>query len=314
MVFSFLRKKIFEKREVENFAANLDDDLNVSFWKQIGENRMFRIGEFSKITQVSIRMLRYYDEQKLLEPCLIDDSNGYRFYSADQIDQLNRIILLRDMGFGVKEMKEILRSWNPVQLKRNLLEQKKRTEETIQTENHRLRQIQGMLYDLEHQEKKLDIEIIMKQLPMQQVLSLRRVVPNYYCEAQLWAELSRYMKKIKNAESLSCFSIYHDLDYREENVDIEICVVLNHIDVVIDNKELIYRQVDGVDIAACFMIYGPYSNINRAYKEFAHWLESHPEYRMSGENRQICHVAMNNTDNPEEYITELQIPLCLTLT
>lgn len=72
---------------------------------------MFKIGEFSKITQVSIRMLRYYDEQKLLEPCFIDDSNGYRLYSADQIDQLNRIILLRDMGFGVKEMKEILKSW-----------------------------------------------------------------------------------------------------------------------------------------------------------------------------------------------------------
>ncbi len=270
---------------------------------------MFKIGEFSKITQVSIRMLRYYDEQKLLEPCFIDDSNGYRLYSADQIDQLNRIILLRDMGFGVKEMKEILKSWNPDQLKSNLLEQMKKTEENIQTEHNRLRQIQGMLYDLDHQDKKLDIEIIMKQLPMQQVLSLRRVVPNYYCESELWAELSRYMSNVKNAESLSCFSIYHDLDYREENVDIEICVALKNFDAMIESKEIIYRQVEKVDMAACFMIYGPYSNISRAYKEFAVWLERHKEYRMSGENRQICHVGMDSTDNPEEFITELQIPL-----
>ncbi len=59
------------------------------------------------------------------------------------------------------------------------------------------------------------------------------------------------------------------------------------------------------------MIYGPYSNISRAYKEFAIWLENHPEYCMSGENRQICHVAANSTDNPEEYVTELQIPIQL---
>lgn len=60
---------------------------------------MFKIGEFSKITQVSVRMLRYYDEQKLLEPCIIDDSNGYRLYSSKQIEKLNRIIIVR-LYFG----------------------------------------------------------------------------------------------------------------------------------------------------------------------------------------------------------------------
>ncbi len=271
---------------------------------------MFKIGEFSKITQVSVRMLRYYDEQKLLEPRDVDVSNGYRLYAAEQIDELNRIILLRDMGFGVKEMREMLRTWNSGQIRNNLLEQLEKTKENIQTENSRLRQIQGMLQELDQQGKKLDIEIVMKQLPRQQVLSLRRVVPNYYCEGQLWAELGQYLKGIRNTETLFGFSIYHDLDYREENVDIEICVVPDSMDVHSDSEEIISRQVEQVDMAACFMIYGPYSNISRAYHEFALWLERHSEYRMSGENRQICHVAANSTDNPEEYVTELQIPLC----
>ncbi len=275
---------------------------------------MFKIGEFSKITQVSIRMLRYYDEQKLLEPCFIDKFTGYRLYSAEQINQLNRIVLLRDMGFGVKDMKDILNSWDSGQIKQNLLEQLKKTEDNIQAEHNRLRQIQGMLRDLEHQDERLNIEIVMKQLPMQSILSLRRVVPNYYCESELWAEFGQALKTIKSMESLSGFSIYHDLDYREEDVDIEVCVVVDHIDYHIDSEKIISRQIEPVEHAACFMIYGPYSNISRAYHEFAIWLERHKEYRMSGENRQICHVAANNTDNPEEYVTELQIPLCLTLT
>ena len=53
---------------------------------------MFKIGEFSKLTQVSIRMLRYYDEAGLLKPASTDPWTGYRMYSADQIPTLTQII------------------------------------------------------------------------------------------------------------------------------------------------------------------------------------------------------------------------------
>ncbi len=43
---------------------------------------MFRIGEFSKLTQVSVRMLRYYDEMGLLKPSETDKFTNYRLYSA----------------------------------------------------------------------------------------------------------------------------------------------------------------------------------------------------------------------------------------
>ncbi len=69
---------------------------------------MFKIGEFSKLTQVTIRMLRYYDETGLLKPAKIDPWTGYRMYSSDQIPILNRIIYLRDSGFQVSEIVEIL--------------------------------------------------------------------------------------------------------------------------------------------------------------------------------------------------------------
>lgn len=67
---------------------------------------MFKIGEFSRLTQISIRMLRYYDEMGLLKPEYIDKSSGYRYYSVNQIPHLQKIALLRDLDFTVKEIKE----------------------------------------------------------------------------------------------------------------------------------------------------------------------------------------------------------------
>lgn len=52
---------------------------------------MFRIGEFSKLTQVSIRMLRYYDEAGILTPAEVDKWTGHRLYSVEQIPRLNKI-------------------------------------------------------------------------------------------------------------------------------------------------------------------------------------------------------------------------------
>ena len=72
---------------------------------------MFRIGEFSKLTQVSIRMLRYYDEQGLLKPSKTDPITGYRSYTSEQIPVLQRIIFLRDLDFQVSEIALALAHW-----------------------------------------------------------------------------------------------------------------------------------------------------------------------------------------------------------
>lgn len=278
---------------------------------------MFKIGEFSRITQVSIRMLRYYDEQELLKPSVVDKYTGYRLYEANQIEQLNRIIMLKNMGFNIKEMKEMLTSWDSKLMKENLEDQINKVKQTIKTEQARLSQIEGYLADLNKKDKKLNIQIVMKKIPTYHVLSMRKVVQNYYCEGQLWKEFGEFTKDIEDIDTKQSFSIYHDLDYREENVDIEVCIVCdNDLEFYKDytnnhlkSTNLIFRQVIGIDIAASIMIYGPYSSISSAYKEFAYWLDQHKEYRMAGENRQICHVSMCHTTDPNEYITELLIPL-----
>ena len=70
---------------------------------------MFTVGEFSRIAQVSKRLLRYYDEIGLLPPRHIDPSTGYRFYSAGQLPQLNRILALKDLGLSLEQIQRLAR-------------------------------------------------------------------------------------------------------------------------------------------------------------------------------------------------------------
>lgn len=69
---------------------------------------MFRIGEFARFTRVSVKMLRHYDEVGLLQPARVDPATGYRRYAVDQLPRLNRILLLRDLGFGLDQIADLL--------------------------------------------------------------------------------------------------------------------------------------------------------------------------------------------------------------
>ncbi len=65
---------------------------------------MFKIGDFSKLSLVSVKTLRYYDELGLLKPARVDEFTGYRYYSASQMPRLNRILALKDLGLSLEQV------------------------------------------------------------------------------------------------------------------------------------------------------------------------------------------------------------------
>ena len=69
---------------------------------------MLKIGEFSKLSRVSIRMLRHYDDIGLLKPAETDIFTGYRYYREDQLFIIGRITALKDMGFALADIIRIL--------------------------------------------------------------------------------------------------------------------------------------------------------------------------------------------------------------
>ena len=69
---------------------------------------MLKIGEFSKLSRISVRMLRHYDEIGLLKPARIDRFTDYRYYREDQLPTAGRISALRDMGFSLADIARML--------------------------------------------------------------------------------------------------------------------------------------------------------------------------------------------------------------
>ena len=267
---------------------------------------MFRIGEFSKLTQVSVRMLRYYDEEGLLAPAEVDRWTGHRLYSAEQIPILNKILYLRDSGLNVKEIALALKMDGKKLL---AMLDKKRTEieETIKQEQKKLKKIETARREILCGKGELHYNISLRNIPACKVLSVRKVVADYWCEGELWKELSAFAEKNKIAISGSTFSIYHDTEFKERNVDIELCAPVNTNGNVEPPFSL--RTTEAVLNMACTMVYGDFSNIRNGYLAFAEWLEKNSAYKMSVPTRQIVHRGPWNESAPEKYLTEIQIPL-----
>ena len=74
---------------------------------------MLKIGDFSRLSRMSVRMLRHYDELGLLTPLYTDPASGYRYYGPAQLSRANRIRAFRDMGFGLQSSRATTRtrSW-----------------------------------------------------------------------------------------------------------------------------------------------------------------------------------------------------------
>ncbi len=188
---------------------------------------MFRIGEFSRLMQVSVRMLRYYDEKGLFMPARTDPATGYRFYSAAQISDLQRILFLRDMGCTVSEISAMLRGWNSGSVSGFLARKKAEAEQAIASEEHRLRRIETAIHELS-EGGGIKYDFVLKKIPARRVLSLRRIIPDYFAEEFLWKELGEFVHNEKIpliGDSSSCnFAIYHDGEYKESDVDVEVCI------------------------------------------------------------------------------------------
>lgn len=282
-------------------------EISEVIYNVITGGKMFRIGEFSKLTQVTIRMLRYYDEMGLLKPAEIDPWTSYRMYSVEQIPILNKIIYLRDSGFNVAEIAKALDSKDDNFVIELLNQKYKEIEQTIQAEKEKLRKIEFAKKELLSTRNEMHYNVSIKSIPAYQVLSLRRIIPTYYAEGELWEELSSFAAQNQVTISNNTFSIYHDAGYKEQDVDVELCAVVKNIGENIG--EFTYRITQPIPAMACTMVYGEFSNIAGAYLAFAEWLQRNSRYRMNGATRQIVHRGPWNENDPKKYLTEIQIPL-----
>lgn len=266
---------------------------------------MYRIGMFSKLGRVTIKTLRHYDETGLLIPAKVDEENNYRYYTTAQLFRLNEIVALRQMGFSIPEISDIIDGHN-VSLVLEQREKELRSE--LSSAQDRLFRLEN--YILEQKEGyAMNYQAVIKEIPAYTVFSYRTIIPNYAALNEIMPMLGEKVGKnnpgIQCVQPDYCFNVYHDGEYKAENVDVEICQAVTRRGR--DGDGVVFKEMPAVTVASV-LHRGPYDGLSKAYAYAMEWVEQNG-YRVTDYVRESYIDGVWNKDNPEDWLTEIQVPV-----
>lgn len=269
---------------------------------------MLKIGDFSKLSRISIRMLRYYDEIGLLIPENVDDFTNYRYYSENQLPVANRITALKEMGFSLIEVSEILKKYNDTKALSSFLEEKRiEVEKKLKDEKYRLRLIETAIEILKKDGATMNYNVTFKTFPEQYVASVRKIIPGYDKEGMLWEILMRETAPLSIQDGEPCYTlaVFYDGEYKENDVDVE--VRKSVVGKYNDTENVVFKTTPAVEIASS-VYKGSYDKINEVNEAVANWVKDNG-YEFSGPAFNIYYVSPHETKNPDEFVTEVCYPV-----
>lgn len=262
----------------------------------------YRIGLFSKLCKSTIKTLRYYDEIGLLKPAYVDPDTGYRYYTSSQLFEVHSITGWRQLGFSLEDMMSLQRGSNTEHLlkqkKLSLEEQKKQISEQL-----------SRITTLMREDKKMNYHAVIKEVPDYIVYSKKMIAPTYDAYFTLIPALGRQvMEKNPDLQCVFpgyCFITYQDDEYKEEDIHIEYSEAVTAFGIEADG--IVFKKVPAVTVAS-IMHKGPYAGLREAYAYGVQWLEN-SGYSMAGSFRESYIDGIWNTQNEQEWLTEIQIPI-----
>lgn len=272
------------------------------YCEKIEDNKLYKIGLFSKMNKVTIKTLRHYDELGLLRPAYIEPFTGYRYYSSEQLPILYKILALRDMGFTLEEIKQVQEGSS----ERSLLQHKKvEIMKKIAEETMKLSQVECYLSG-----KQLDSDyhILVKELPEVIVASMRTIIPNYDALFYVVPPMGEEMERLGCVCAVPeyCFNIYHDGEYKDHDIDVEVCEAVTEKKA--DSDKITFKVIQRVEKAACVLHKGPYRDFPKAYNAVLRWVEENG-YEIIDNPRESYIDGVWNKDREEDWLTEIQFPI-----
>ncbi len=279
---------------------------------------MFKIGDFSKFSRVSVKMLRHYDRLGLLKPSRIDPLTNYRYYSADQLPRLNRILALRDLGFTLEQIAALLDDHMPVEQMRGMLKLKQaELEQQLREERWRLEHIEARLKQIEREGHSPGSDVVVRRVAPQLMATLRQVIADDEDMHLLFEEAETHVAHYGARAAEPPLAIYHDGEYRERDVDVEVAIPVKAV--VPGTQRIQVRELPGWDSVACLVHTGSYDTIGAATDALLAWIETNG-YQICGPSREV-YLRFNadglDVELPEAYlardasdfVTELQVPI-----
>lgn len=270
---------------------------------------MFKIGDFSKLAQVSVKTLRYYGKLSLLKPGWIDRFTGYRYYTADQLPRLNRILALKDLGFSLEQIQQLLREDLPAAELRGMMCMKQADlERQIQTEQTRLERVEERLRQIEQEGALPAYDVVLKNVPSQRIVGIREVVPGYRHLVSLFDELRAYLRihNLSLNPENPCLAVYYDAEYQERGLDVEAAAPLLRL--LPGSPRAVVHDLPGVESMACAIHQGTADRLPEAYNALMTWIEIHG-YRVAGPNRDVYLQGIESQAGSSGQVTEVQFPI-----
>ena len=157
---------------------------------------MLKIGDFSKVAQVSVKRLRYYSDRGLLPPTYIDRFTGYRYYTLDQLPRLNRVLALMDLGLSLEQIQQLLKDDLPAAELQGMIRLKKvELSRHIEEEQARLARLEARLQQITQEGTPPEYEVVLKSVDWQTVAGIRaQLSPHNGRLFPLFKELQAFLK------------------------------------------------------------------------------------------------------------------------
>lgn len=261
---------------------------------------MLTIGEFSKLSHISSRMLRYYDSIGLLCPAHTGQENEYRYYDVSQLQTLLKIEKLKGYGFTLSEIKDLL-VLPQDSLAREIHHRRLRAYKELNEMRKTLRRMEDDLIKMEESDLiEEKYHVIIMETPSQRFFGIRRKI-NVSETHDLFQALKAEMKKRGIQRAGTTQLLYHDKEFSYENMDVEA-----QAQVTGEHPEI---QDVPAQLCAATTHTGPYEDIHYAYDAICSWMSKHPEYKICGPSIERYIKDEDSVKSPEELETGILFPI-----
>jgi DNA-binding transcriptional MerR regulator len=270
---------------------------------------MFRIGEFSKIAQVSGRLLRFYDELGLLKPARIDPETGYRYYSVQQLPRLNRILALKELGLTLDQIARLVAgNVSTDEIRGMLMMKQAQIEQTLREELLRLRYIESRIEQIDREGELHNYDVILKSVPAQRFIGIHEnsvTLADCRISAQ---EMNRLLSARLSTKALGSFIfVLHSDIWDLENLDVEIGFLLNspkNFELAMSNGEIMrVGELPAVETMVMTTRVGQSELGHASYAAIGVWAEAN-SYRFAGPPREVfLHLA--EPGHEDEIVAEI---------
>jgi len=273
---------------------------------------MFSIGEFARHGRVSVRMLRHYDAIGLIRPACVDPASGYRSYQASQLDDLNRVIALKELGFTLQQVQVILEEKvSAAELRGMLKLRRAEIQASIEAETTRLARVEARLLTIEDGARVPADGVIVKRLAPVRVAELTGVAAGYEPEAitpviqPLYHDLWQRLCSADIPAAGPAVAYYEDTPQGGILVHAAVPVAVP-VPAPVEGVSL--ADLPEVGSAAAIIHHGSMDDVLPTGQALARWIDANG-YRSAGYARE---VTLNWSPDPEQWVTELQLPIDTT--